>query len=623
MISNTKKHLCLLLALCLALGLLSGCGGQAAAAVEEAEALPGELDEAAWLELTHKLYEANQLDALLRRHSSLQYTFSYPETPEKDNYYWETAEAYYQEWPGYNYARYDCDRVYYVMQLDETGAPTLTCGVDLSAEYDPFFELFGLSEEEEFCDSEHERLVGSFIEDGLLHVLTEYDESASQEWVEDTLERDWEGEAVRMEAVIDPETNEFLRNSFTMEKDGETWAAYGYAAAFDAPEPLGCQMLRASFERTNAWPMDVNVVLDQGTDHELAKSFTVAQNSDVEFSTDAPYILFGNAEYTSVAPWDCKSDYTCYLVTDPDQPLIDRYSALATEAMIERGTAADLDSVTVEALIAANLPEAIFENHQTMFVTTHDRFDGDWCFTCAPGLYFESNYAGWNNLLDGDGNWFLEEGDDGERAFSRSWFAISDEEREAMEVRPEDLSCAVNPDTTATETLTDVTDNENGTLTVTTRMNAEDTRAGLEAKGVEITEEYLDAEKEIVYLVAADTLEILSFTEYFVTGEERSLCNITAVCYDAELPETVAEIQAMKEDYLAGGAEDVKTITVTYDPGTAAEETFSITAPRDMRVDSYFRDGYGELYSDPEQTVLFDGTPDADGNYQIYLFAAE
>ena len=71
MISNTKKHLCLLLALGLALGLLSGCGGQAAAAettaVEEAEALPGELDEAAWLELTHKLYEANQLDALLRR----------------------------------------------------------------------------------------------------------------------------------------------------------------------------------------------------------------------------------------------------------------------------------------------------------------------------------------------------------------------------------------------------------------------------------------------------------------------------------------------------------------------------------------------------------------------------
>ncbi len=181
----------------------------------------------------------------------------------------------------------------------------------------------------------------------------------------------------------------------------------------------------------------------------------------------------------------------------------------------------------------------------------------------------------------------------------------------------------MNPDTTAKEELVDVTDNENGTLTVTTRTNAEDTRAVLEDKGVEITEEYLDAEMEIVYLVAADTLEILSFKEYFVTGGERSLCNITAVCYDEKLPEIVAEMQAMKEDYLAGGAEDVKTITVTYDPGTEAEETFSITVPRDMRVDSCFRDGYGELYTDPEQTVLFDGTPDAEGNYRIYLFSAQ
>ena len=294
---------------------------------------------------------------------------------------------------------------------------------------------------------------------------------------------------------------------------------------------------------------------------------------------------------------------------------------MLTEAMAERGPAADPENLTIEALVAANSPDAVFARHQTLFCTASDRFDGDWYFCAEPGRYFESNYSGADTLLDGDGDWNLTDSGDGERLFSLVWFVMSDEEREAVQVRPEDFSSVIDLDTTLTEKIMDVTDNGDGTLTVTTRKNAEDTRAGLEAKGVEITEEYRDAELEVVYLAAADTLEILSFREYLIVGEERSLVNITAACYDTELPEAVAEIQAAKEAYLADGASDTKTITVVYDALTPAEESYSLTVPRDVRVQMVFREGYEHQYADPERTAPFDGTPDAEGNFMIYCYS--
>ena len=632
-----KRILGLFLALSVALGLLAGCGRQAPAAEptapeapaavitepEESAAGPGEPDEAAWLELSHRIYEANQLGALLGRHSSMKFSSTYPETPEKDTLYWETAECCYQEWPGYDYARYDGGRIFYVLQPDGSGAPALSCGIDLTGGYDPFFGFYGLPEEE-FLDTEHEHLVGSFTEDGLLHILTELDETGSQAWIGTKLDRDSAGETVRMEAVIDPETCEILQNTATLEKDGETWAAFDYTAEFDAPEPFSCRMLRACFERRNGELMTLNALADPGTERAQSVSLTVPQGSAFELNTDESAVAFDDEEgtsLTSILDWDGKRDLDFCVWTDPDQPLIDRFQAFVTEALTERGPAADPESLTIEALVAANAPEAVFARHQTLFCTVSDRFDGDWYFCAEPGRYFESNYIGTDNLVDDDGDWYLTDSGDGERSLSRVWFVMSDEEREAVEVRPEDLSSVIDLDTTLTETLVDVTDNGDGTLTVTTRKNAEDTRAGLEAKGAEIPEEYRGAEEEVVYLLAADTLEILSFQEYFVVGEERSLFNVTAACYDTELPEAFAEIQAAKEAYLADDASDTKTITVVYDALTPAEESFSFTAPRDVRVQMVFREGYEHQYADPEGTVPFDGTPDEDGNYVIYFFS--
>ena len=307
--------------------------------------------------------------------------------------------------------------------------------------------------------------------------------------------------------------------------------------------------------------------------------------------------------------------------------------------------------VTVEALVAANAPEAVFSRHQTMFCAVNDLLAGDWWFYCESGLYYEANDSGWSNLLDDDGNWTLEEEGDGALALSYIWYVMGDAERAAIEVLPEDLSLVIDADATLTEKIVDIQDAEDGMLTVTTRMNAQDTRGLLENRGVEDTEKNRDAEWEVVYLVAADTLEIVillfifaaeilgeirefyvlvphwdtleivSFTEYCVVGEDRSLVAVTEVTYDADPPAAVAVFQALREDALTRGAADAKTITAIYDALTPAEEVYSLTVPREVHVQIVFRDGYGALYADPERTAPFEATPDADGNYRIYIFA--
>ena len=88
-------------------------------------------DEAAAVEFNHKVYEANQVDALFSRHESVAYTFTYPLDSSRNGFVWERADSVYQEW-GLSAATFERDRMVYQMTNDEaTGAPCfagLTCG---------------------------------------------------------------------------------------------------------------------------------------------------------------------------------------------------------------------------------------------------------------------------------------------------------------------------------------------------------------------------------------------------------------------------------------------------------------------------------------------------------------
>ena len=79
-----KKLLVIALAL---LMTLSMCAYSAFAESSES------LDEAAVLEFNHKLYEANQLEAIFSHHKSVTYTFRYPLDANRNSYVWETSDS--------------------------------------------------------------------------------------------------------------------------------------------------------------------------------------------------------------------------------------------------------------------------------------------------------------------------------------------------------------------------------------------------------------------------------------------------------------------------------------------------------------------------------------------------
>lgn len=647
---NMKRILCVILAVLLMLGVFAGCSGNkepAPSASPTAEPTAGPtagptaeptaspdagkirepIEESSWLELSHSIYEKNQLDALLGRHSSLQYDFIYPEKPEWNNCYWENADYFFEDWPGFNYKNYRKGHTYYRSQPDDQSQIYLSCGISIEDGYNPFFDVFGISEEN-FLDTKHEGFKSAYKEDGLIHILTVYDDARSRDVIESTLKRDYDGEIIHAEIVVDAETCDLVSNSLSAEKDGKTQLVYSVKASYDTEEPSSFSTLRAAFETSNTPMKTVDVTVDEGSDHEYKVSLTVPQSMYVSIDTDDDSIVFCDPDYSSIDAiihWDGASDLSLYVLTDPSDALFDRYFALAVEAIRTRKSVYGIGDVSIEALVEANKPENVLKHHETVYCVNHPLLANDWYSCYRQGLYYESNYGNWENLIDSDGNFYRQPFEDGEVRFIGEWFAMSDEEKELMgNIHPEDFSTPINEDTTATEELVNAIDNGNGTLTVFTRMNEENTRAALEVKNIEGLERFYGATIEIEYLVSAETLEILNFREYLIFGEERMLFVLVAVCYDLDLPEWIEEMQAEKVRFLTcDGAEKTKTIRIIYDAGTENEVSYMTVIPEDDIVNMIFRQGYTKVYADAQKTELFQGKPDESGVFNLYLFYGE
>ena len=610
-----KRLLAMLLSLCLTLGLFAGGCLQAAAEGLSAQ----ELDEVTWKELKQEVYRVNQRDALIKRHSSLKYSFDYSFTPDWKFYVWETADGKFTDWLP-EYASYERpDRVSYCLNTSDEGERWLHLTLEMITDYEPFYNLMWI-DEESFLDFERESFTGSYTEDGLLHILTEFDESKTQELIDAFIGGDYAFDGGVGEMVLDPETLEIVQIGFSLQKDGEVLPAYTVTAEFDTPEPDECIMLRTVFER-EANMMTVTAVSDAGTDREFIVSAELPKNSGVSFESDEGTAIFSNPEYTRMSNWDCMSDMTFYFVSEPGEALADRSAALATEAFKERGPALDPESVTLEDFVAANMPEAIFARHENLRSTVDCIFEDVWSAYYEDGANLTLSENGAAKLFDRDGLWELGEDEDGETYFGVTWYAMSDEEREADLGDPADVASVVDPDTTIEETLVSVTDNEDGTMTIVALGSEEAAVAYMENRGFEDTDAYAGAVIECDYYVAADTLELLWEENYFRIGEERVLVSFVAVCYDTARPEELEAFEPYKEEFLSGSAEETRTVAFVYDAGTEKEERYEITVPRDYKVNFCYRDGYDYFYQDAEKTVPGIPAPDEQGNRVLYAFA--
>ncbi len=639
---NMKRIIIVLISITVALGVFAGCRDEkeplpsaspTAAPSDLPSASPDDgkvreiIDEASFTDLSHRVFTENQFDTLISRHSSLQYVFTYAEKPEWNNTCWETGECLFEDWPGLNYARYYKNRTYYKNEPDGEGQASTCCGILVVAdEYDPFYKVFGV-EENQFLDREHEFFEKAFKEDGMIHILTVYDGEQSRKVVEGTLRREYDGEIIHAELVVNAENCELVSNSLSAEKDGKTGLVYSIEALYDTEEPSSCRTLRAEFETVNKPMMTVDVTVDKDTENEYRVSLTMPKGSTFTVDSDEGSAVFSDADYLSVDKiinWDEKSDLSVYVLTNPSDAVYNRFYTLSLEALKLRKQVYGIGDVTMEALVNANLPESVFKNHETAYVESHSMYGTDWFFCYKQGLYYESNYGDYENLIDSDGNFCRRILQDGSVKFSVDWFAMSEEEMKAAgAVRPEDLSTPINKDTTATEKIVNVIDNGNGTLTVITRMNEADTRKALEAKNNEEQDRYVGAVLEVEYTISAETLEILTSYEYLVLGDTRMFFDMTAVCYDVDITSNYEDMLARKVKHLTTDGEETKTVNVIYDAGTQSEIKYTLTIPKDDYAYLHFRDGYGTPYADPEKTALFDGTPDESGCFNLYLFPGE
>ncbi len=270
----------------------------------------------------------------------------------------------------------------------------------------------------------------------------------------------------------------------------------------------------------------------------------------------------------------------------------------------------------IEDMIAANTWEEIISRHDNMLIRTE--YEDGWLSTSFLTKDYACDLTS-GNLYDREDNWRYVEVN-GETSFALDWYAMSEEERDGMIWKPEDLFPVLYEDVLRQDEVGDLTANEDGTLTLTLTLGAEKFASIQASLGNPLPEEYAGVEYMAAFVLDAETFEILISEEDTIFEGEKTLLIRTEIEYDAEQPEEVAEMLSLAEEYRASEPEDPRTVTVTYSAGSDEEESYSVVTDRKYRVVPFTREGY-ELYSDPEGTELFEGSDEV-GDTILYAFPA-
>ena len=238
---------------------------------------------------------------------------------------WETQDVYYQSF-GNDYAALARDQIVY--ELMDWGEDDLT--LMALYDYDQYYHPYTLagSTPDALFDPAHERLTGSYEEDGKLVLTIEYDENMAQESLE-AMGLEYTGQAVMTRITVDASTYEILAyDKFTVE-NGEEDIFRTTMVSYDRPEPMACLTLRAAFERSYVKTINVTYVFDPGTNHEIVRTMTVPANTACDaICQSAPCVYFYDLEQTRCTGWDRMSDLTVYLYTNPDEALVQRFQEL-------------------------------------------------------------------------------------------------------------------------------------------------------------------------------------------------------------------------------------------------------------------------------------------------------
>ena len=289
----------------------------------------------------------------------------------------------------------------------------------------------------------------------------------------------------------------------------------------------------------------------------------------------------------------------------------------------------DSADITIEAIVQANSRDSILSRHDNVMNT----IEGDYIYTTQ--MYVSSDYGydlsseGVQRLVDADGHNWQYADVDGTKYLAYMWFVMDDEElsEQTGHFTMDNYSAPViNENTTSKETIEDVKDNGDGTLTVTTLVKAEDSaefyKSESEDLDVEYPEEYYTNDKQCVYIINSDSLEIVSCEESLLTEDGEEFVDRYTVVYDTEPTGDLADMIALAEEFNSEKPEDPKNLTIIYDYGTDSEQTYKLTTDQKFKVMIYLKDGYKQLYDDPEGQIIHE-SGSAKSDITMYTFKAE
>lgn len=278
----------------------------------------------------------------------------------------------------------------------------------------------------------------------------------------------------------------------------------------------------------------------------------------------------------------------------------------------------DASDITMTALVEANDVETIHSRHTSMLLEYRISDSDEVVWEYADADYIYQMLDGTDVLVGKEDVWQCDE-QDGEKTFYYYWYAMDEKEEAEMRITPSDYPLPIDNPYTIRETIESVQENEDGTLTVITWSNAEDTKEYLESQQVECPE---GAEQRTEYVVDRETLELVSVSSAVVVDGADALASTLNITYDVDQPEALKALAAQIEELKSGERTNERTITVIYDYGTDAEESYEIKADQSYRVIPVTRAGYDYLYSDPEKTEVFEGS-DVLSDVIVYVFTEE
>lgn len=269
-------------------------------------------------EINHKIYVANTREELLKKHKSISYSFDvdYPKTDDAVNYYYITADYQYLE--GDDLAEISKDRMVYElsgrMNADDAA---MTYTFDLSADPEADLYQYVYATEDGWMDYDHDTLTDCYTQDGRIHLISEMDEVASENYAANNIGEDYKGQIYSQETIVDAETYELLVDYVFRKKDGKQEQIAIHTMEYDIPEPAACSIMRVAFERKAENMMTVTFVADPDTEQEIEVSAEIPANNQCEFMIDDPenIAIYTDRECTKQATghWDRMSDMTYYI----------------------------------------------------------------------------------------------------------------------------------------------------------------------------------------------------------------------------------------------------------------------------------------------------------------------